>query len=154
MKETTVQGEKGTLIFWDPVIQRALTDQSALQWICSARVVSGRIYELCLIAKVGEAWCLSDRKQPPEAFAHPVNIRFAKNPGIYYDKDIAIVSPLKRKVIPGEKDLLFRRKAYFMQRLEIPFGKEKLSGCILYDVFINEVPQPAARTHFNILLKE
>lgn len=148
-----VQGEKGTLIFWDPIIQRALTDQSALQWICSARVVVGRIYELYLIAKVGEAWCLSDRKQP-EAFAHPVNIRFAQNPGIYYDKDIAIVSPLKRKAIPGEKNLLFRRKAYFTQRLEIPFGKDKLSGCIQYNVFKNEVPQPAARTHFNILLKE
>jgi hypothetical protein len=149
-----VQGERGTLIFWDPVIQRALTDQSALQWICSAKVAFGRIYDLCLIAKVGEGWYLSDHKQTPGAFAYPVNIRFALDPEIYYDKDIAVISPLKRKIIAEEKITPFRRKLYFTQRLEIPFGKEKLSGCILYDVFKNEVSQPAARTHFSILLKE
>ena len=154
MKGTTVQGEQGTLLFWDPVIQRALTDQSALQWICSARLMFGRIYDLSLIAKVGEGWYLSDQPTASRVFAHPVSIRFALQPEIFYDNDVEVLTPLQRRVSRREDNASFTRKFYFTQRIEIPFRKDALSGCILYDVLAGEVLQPAARTHFSILLKE
>lgn len=114
----------------------------------------GRIYELSLIAKVGEGWHLSDQPTASRVFAHPVSIRFALQPEIFYDNDVEVLTPLQRRASPDEDNASFRRKLYFTQRIEIPFRKDALSGCILYDVLTGEVLQPAARTHFRILLKE
>lgn len=154
MKDSLEKVETGTLIFWDPVIQRALTEQSALQWICSARPVFGRIYDLCLIAKVAEGWYLSDRPQTPGAFAYPVNIRFALDPELFFDRELEAISPLQRQHGKEGPYLSFRKKLYFVQRVEIPHDKQRLSGRIVYEVFKNEVKQPTAYTPFSILLKE
>jgi len=146
--------ETGTLIFWDPVIQRALTEQSALQWICSAKPVFGRIYELCLIAKVAEGWYLSDSPQTPGAFAYPVDIRFALDPELSYDGEVEPINALRRCAGKERPYTSFRRKLYFVQRMEIPRYVQRLSGRIVYEVFKNEVKQPTAYTPFTIPLKE
>lgn len=144
--------ETGTLIFWDPVIRRALTEQSALQWICSAKPVFGSIYDLCLIAKVAEGWYISDRPQTPGAFAYPVNLRFAQPPSFQFDGIVEAMSPLDGR--PDEHAQPFRRRLCFTQRVEIPQGRGVLSGHIIYDVFRNEVRQPTAHTPFSIPLKD
>src|SRR5580698_3680410 len=147
MKDSLEKVEQGTLIFWDPVIQRALTDQASLQWICSAKPVFGRIYDLCLMAKVGEGWYLSDRPQIPGLFAFPVGIRFAQAPEIILDQDVEIVTPLQRRHNLEDPFTSRLKKVCFVQRVEISRGKKSLGGLIYYDVFKNEVKQPTGRTH-------
>ena len=154
MKDSLEKVEQGTLIFWDPVIQRALTDQASLQWICSAKPVFGRIYDLCVIAKVGEGWYLSDRPEISGLFAFPGNIRFASNPEIILDQEVEIITPLQRKRNLEDPFTSQLKKICFVQRLEIPRGKKALGGLIFYDVFKNEMKQPTGRTHFNIVLKD
>lgn len=153
MKDSLAKEETGTLIFWDPVIQRALTEQSALQWICSAKPVFGRIYDLCIIAKVAEGWYLSDRPQTPGAFAYPVNIRFALEPELQFDRGVEALIPLQRQRDKESPFISFRKKLHFIQRLEVPMDRPRLTGRIVYEVFKNEVKQPTACTHFSIPLK-
>jgi hypothetical protein len=153
MKDSLEKVETGTLIFWDPVIQRALTEQSALQWICSAKPVFGRIYDLCIIAKVAEGWYLSDRPQTPGAFAYPVNIRFALDPELSFDREVEALTPLQRGRGKENPYVSFRKKVHFVQRLEVPMDKSRLTGSIVYEVFKNEVKQPTAYTRFSIPLK-
>jgi hypothetical protein len=144
--------ETGTLIFWDPVIRRALTEQSALQWICSSKPVFGRIFDISLIAKVSEGWYLSDSAQTPRAFAYPTHIRFALDPELYLDGAVEAISPLRRQ--QGGVWPSFRKKMHFIQRLEIPRNKLCVSGLLVYEVFKNEVKQPTAYTPFSIPLKD
>lgn len=146
--------ETGTLIFWDPVIRRALTEQSALQWICSAKPVFGRIFDISLIAKVGEGWYLSDSSQTPGAFAYPIHIRFATDPALYLDQSVEAISPLHREHGKEGPARSFRKKLYFVQRLEIPRDSRHISGRLVYEVFKNEVKQPTADTPFSIPLKD
>lgn len=154
MNETLTKDkvETGTVIFWDPAIRRALTEQSALQWICSAKPVFGSIYDLCLIAKVSEGWYISDRPQTPGAFAYPVNLRFAQPPAFRFDCAVETMSPLESRLLKQVQP--FRQKLCYTQRVEIPRGHAVLSGQIVYDVFKNEVRQPTAHTPFSIPLKE
>ncbi len=152
MKETLELGEQGTLLFWDPIIRRALTEQAALQWICSARPVFGRIYDICLVAKVGEGWYFTDQPQTPGAFAYPVNIRFALEPELFLDKDVEPLSGLQRKEDPIGAS--FRKKQTFVQRVEIPEGKLSLTVKLVYEVFKNETMQPSGCTNFRILLRD
>ena len=149
---TKEMAETGTLIFWDPIIRRALTEQSALQWICSAKPVFGRIYDLCLIAKVSEGWYLSDRPQTPGAFAYPVNLRFVQSPAFIIDNEIESMG--ETRLLKDAPYQPFRRKLSFTQRVEVPRGRSVLSGRIVYDVFKNEVRQPTAHTSFSIPLKD
>jgi hypothetical protein len=149
-----MNNETGTLIFWDPVIRRALTEQSALQWICSAKPVFGRIFDVSLIAKVGEGWYLSDRPQKPGAFTYPVNIRFALDPELHVDRDVEAVSPLRRQHDKKGFYGSFRNKLYFVQRLEIPRYRQHITGRLVYEVFKNEVKEPTAYTPFIIPLKD
>lgn len=158
MKETLELGEQGTLLFWDPIIRRALTEQAALQWICSAKPIFGRIYDLYLVAKVGEGWYFTDQPQTPGAFAYPVNIRFALEPELFLDKDVEPLSELQRiNELQRKEEPLhasFRKKLTFVQRVEIPEGKLSLNGKLVYEVFKNETMQPTGCTNFKILLKD
>jgi hypothetical protein len=156
MKETLTREmvETGTLIFWDPIIRRALTEQSSLQWIFSAKPVFGRIYDLCLIAKVSEGWYISDRPQTPGAFAYPVNLRFAQPPVFQFDCAVESMNPEGGRLLKQTQCPPFRRKLCFAQRVEVPRGRAALTGQIVYDVYKNEVRQPTAHTPFSIPLKE
>jgi len=73
---------------------------------------------------------------------------------MFYDADVEVISPLQAKRGLEKQVTSFRKKLYFGQRLEIPRGKNRLNGSIVYEVLKNEVMQPTARTNFSILLKE
>jgi Disulphide bond corrector protein DsbC len=127
-----------------------------IQWSYSSKKIADNTYEVQLTATIQNTWHLYAQKQPANAIAEPVQIRFNKNPLIAFDGPIKEIGKLE--FINDEKLKIsanqYSNKVTFVQKIKLKANaKTNVVGTVLYQTCDDKKCLPPKKIDFTIAVK-
>ena len=127
--------------------------QAPVSWTYSAKKISGKIYEVRLIASIQDGWHLYAQVQPENFLGLPTTITFNKHPLIVLEgktRELGILEKAREPVLETEA-WHYAEKVEFVQRVSLRNNvRTTISGNIAFQVCTDQQCLPPARVSFQV----